>query len=510
MSKAAWLVWLKRASLAALLLLAFGVRLYRLDDPLADWHSFRQADTASVTREYVKNGVDLLRPRYHDISNIQSGEFNPEGWRMVELPLVNGILAWILRANPAWNLVIVSRLASILATVTSIAILWWLVVKQDHPVVAWMAALVWTLMPYAIFYGRVILPEPFMLFAVLLTSLFLQLWLDRQRWWWLPLAGLSGAVALLLKPVAIFFALWWLGMIIQKRPAWLLDWKRWLLMASTALLAVLPLIWWRNWIQNFPTGIPAATWLLNGNGIRFRPAWWRWIFADRIGRLMFGYWGASLLAFGLVATFPAWTSKMQQVKKMRQKLWQYCLACLSSQASILGLTIGLFLYLSIFATGNVQHDYYQVLLIPLLAWLWAKGSWWIIQQASAGPQRLASVAMLIVIAGFSWFFSWYAVKDWFEIQNPAIVKAGQAVQQYTKPDDLIIAPYMGDTAFLFQTNRRGWPLGFWIEERIAKGAKYYVSTAYDDEANELMKRYQVVVRDPDFVLINLTEPVSME
>ena len=75
-----------------IILVAFLVRLYRIDNPIADWHSFRQADTASVTREYIENSIDLLRPRYHDLSNIQSGFDNPMGYRMVEFPFINGLI----------------------------------------------------------------------------------------------------------------------------------------------------------------------------------------------------------------------------------------------------------------------------------------------------------------------------------------------------------------------------------------------------------------------------------
>src|SRR3989304_3474290 len=92
--------WLqsKTALLVMLVFAALVVRLYRITNPAADWHAFRQADTASVTREYIKHGVDWQRPTYHDLSNIQSGQDNPLGYRMVEFPLVNGSLALLLRA----------------------------------------------------------------------------------------------------------------------------------------------------------------------------------------------------------------------------------------------------------------------------------------------------------------------------------------------------------------------------------------------------------------------------
>ena len=79
--------------LVIVILLTFFPRMYRIDNPIADWHSWRQGDTASVTREYVKHGIDILRPRYHDLGNVQSGKHNLEGWRMVEFP--NGYFAHV-------------------------------------------------------------------------------------------------------------------------------------------------------------------------------------------------------------------------------------------------------------------------------------------------------------------------------------------------------------------------------------------------------------------------------
>src|SRR5688572_9428886 len=94
--------------LLSIVVLALIVRLYKVTSEPLDWHAFRQADTASVTREYVKHGIDLLRPHYHDLSNIQSGEDNLEGYRMVEFPLVNAVTAVPVKYL-GWPLVATSR-----------------------------------------------------------------------------------------------------------------------------------------------------------------------------------------------------------------------------------------------------------------------------------------------------------------------------------------------------------------------------------------------------------------
>src|SRR3989344_276658 len=70
----------------------FAVRLYRIDNPVADWHSWRQADTAAVTRNFYRFGFTPLTPRYDDLSNIQTGKDNPHGYRFVEFPIYNSVV----------------------------------------------------------------------------------------------------------------------------------------------------------------------------------------------------------------------------------------------------------------------------------------------------------------------------------------------------------------------------------------------------------------------------------
>ena len=95
--------------LAIILILGFLVRLYKINNPIADWHSFRQADTASVTRVYVEEGINFLYPRYHDFSATQSRLYNPNGYRFVELPIFNVIHASLVNIFPQFSLEVWGR-----------------------------------------------------------------------------------------------------------------------------------------------------------------------------------------------------------------------------------------------------------------------------------------------------------------------------------------------------------------------------------------------------------------
>ncbi|HYD35488.1 MAG TPA: phospholipid carrier-dependent glycosyltransferase [Vitreimonas sp.] len=490
--------WIDLVLLVLILSIAAGVRLYRVTAPLADWHSWRQADTASVTREYVKHNYPLTLSHFHDLSNIPSGEENPQGWRMVEFPIVNYLVAGVLRQWPMLDLVSTYRVFSIFASLIMISALYILVqtISNDR----WLSgltALIVALMPYSIFYSRVILPEPYMLAAQVLSLLAFVKWLQSLSttsksnssslvaWSWFVLSVACMALALLLKPPAIFIA-----PVFAIMAWWYLGWKfitTWQLYVY-GVVALLPMLWWRTFIQDYAVGIPASDWLWNGNGIRLKPSWWRWLFADRIDRLMLGYWGSVFLFLGMA------------VKSAKDKWSAIDILSLSWFGSMV-------LYLVMLATGNVQHDYYQAMLVPSIALMVARGVVWYWRLPSTVVARWVVVASTVWVAALAGFLSWYEVRGYFNINNPAIVEAGKRVDALVPADALVIAPYQGDTAFLFQTNRRGWPIGGLIPQRIEQGASVYVTTALDDEAKALQTQYQTIEQKPEYLILDLSKPV---
>jgi len=99
---------------------SFGVRLWKIQNPIADWHSWRQVDTASVARIYVDEGIDLLRPRYYDISSIQTGYINEKGYRFVEFPLYNLVHTLAFEALPKIGFEVWGRLISVTSAIITL------------------------------------------------------------------------------------------------------------------------------------------------------------------------------------------------------------------------------------------------------------------------------------------------------------------------------------------------------------------------------------------------------
>jgi hypothetical protein len=441
---------------------------------VADWHSFRQADTASVTREYVKDGIDLLRPRYQDLSNIQSGKDNLEGYRMVEFPFINAVTAAIVLATGA-PLVLTSRFVSVFFSLGSLLSMYGLVTRISGRRLGLLSAGVFAFLPYSVYYSRAILPEAGFLFFLLFGLVSFKYWLDGGGIKWYVFSVVSLALAFLLKPFAVFMGPVFAILAIQTYGFTI--WKQWPL-ALYGLTVVTPLYFWREWIQQFPTGIPASDWLYNSNQIRFRPAWFRWLFWERIGKLMSGYVGLGLMGLN--------------VFNRTSDVWVYG-----------SWWAGMLVYFSVIATGNVQHDYYQVMVTPIVCISLARGSLFAYDMLKKRLSPRAALAIVGTLWVILFFAAWQQVKGYFNVNHWEYVEAGQAVDRTVPADAKVIAPAFGDTHFLFQTNRTGWPIGFEIEDKISKGATHYVTTSDDDEARRLKATYKTLLEHPKYVILDL-------
>lgn len=457
-----------------IIVLAFLVRLYKIDAPLADWHSWRQSDTSAVTRNFVKYGIDLLHPRFDDLGNIPSGKDNPKGYRFVEFPIYNAVVALKYKVFPIFSLEMWGRLVSIFASLGSLILLYLITKKYLGERTALFSAFFFAFLPYNIYYSRVILPEPHLVFTSIASIYFLDKWLENNKSLFWVLAILFSALALLIKVTAIFLWPVLLFLIFRKLKLKILINP---LVISFIILSFLPIVLWRFWMTQFPEGIPAFDWLLNGGGIRFRPAFFRWILYERLTKLILGYGLLPILIVGFFYKF----------KKVPVIFYFWFL--------------GLVLYVTIIARGNVQHDYYQTLLIPLICIFLGRGVDNILKLKINNKILLFLVCCLLFV-GFSQ--SWKILSTFYWINNPKIVEAGQAVDELVPKNAKVIAPYGGDTTFLYQTNRQGWPQGFEIEDKIKKGADYYVNINVDDlETLYVMGKWQTIAKTKDYVIIKL-------
>lgn len=466
-----------------LLLLGFLVRLYRFSNPVADWHSWRQADTSSVSRNFLTYGFDLLHPRINNISNVQSGKENPQGYFFAEFPLYNATQAGLYKLFGFLTIEEWGRMISIISSLVGSIFLFLLVKKRIGTTASWLVFFFSLFLPYTIYYSRTILPDTSMVMAMLGGIYFFDRFIRTPK----QKLGVTSFIfsilftmmALLLKPYAFFYAPVFLALSWEKwKGKLLLQWKLWLF----ALITLAPLVWWRTYILKYPEGIPSNMWLLNGNGIRFRPAFFRWIFYERITKLISGYIGVIFL---LVSGIALWKDKKNFLL-------------------FASFVISSLLYLCVIATGNVQHDYYQIVIMPTIALCMGIGSAWTIMFL----KRYIPVFWVYLLVGMgialAFYLSWFQVKDYFNINNPNIVVAGLAVDKLTPKNAKVIAPYDGDSSFLYQTNRQGWAsFEHDLPDMIKLGADYLVIVNPQSYDFAFAKTYKLMASTSAYVLYNL-------
>ncbi|MDO8487544.1 MAG: glycosyltransferase family 39 protein [Candidatus Curtissbacteria bacterium] len=472
--------FIRRKDLLILLLilsLAFILRLYKINRPIGDWHSWRQADTAAVARNFIKEGFNPFIPKYDDMSSQTNGLDNPNRYRFVEFPIYNSLIAAV------WSFtgvnVTYARLVTVVISLGSTFLLYLLVRKFSGKIVAVLAAFFFATIPYNVFYSSAILPGPLMVFALLGLYLSFAKWMDNDsNWFWVLSSILFANIAILTWPVALFFMVPILYLafdkygfqVFKKTPLYLF-----------ALLSLVPFIAWRIWETRFPEGIPNWNFLINEGNIRFKGAFFRWLVVERMGKLILTVGGFFLFILGILK------------KPGREKLFY-----LSLLASVL-------LYFSVFASGNVRHDYYQVPAIPVFAIFMALGTKALFKLPRESFNRFIGplVAVSAILAIFA--FGFYEVQGYWWVNKPQIVEAGKAVDRLLPKDATVVAPYNGDTAFLYQTNRYGYPItDRSLEKFIDQGTKYLVSVDPNDAGiQNLAAHCKVVDQTKDYVIVEM-------
>ncbi len=471
--------------LCLLFTVGFLARLYKVESPLADWHSWRQVDTSAVSRSFINQGFDILHPKFHDLSNVPSGLDNPQGYRFVEFPLYNMAQAGLSSAFGTFKLEMWGRLVSILASLFSAVFLYLLVKKHSDSVSAFFSVFFFLLMPFNIYFNRSVLPETSMVACMLAATFFMDLWVDKKskmhNFHFLASLVLTSA-ALLLKPYAIFFIL----------PMFFLTWKKFGIKMFTnwqlwlfAFLAIIPLVLWRIWMVQYPSGIPVSDWLFNGGGIRFKGAFFYWLFADRLGRLILGYWGLALFIIGILVN-----SGREHMKNNGGIFYMFLLSSI--------------LYMTVFARGNVQHDYYQILIIPSVTIFLGLGARAMLFPNPEYINKTISRILLFIVVIFSLGFGWYFVRDFYNINNGSIIIAGNQADKILPKDARVIAPYEGDTTFLYYTNRNGWasfqnPL----PEMIEKGATHLILVNPTEKDYDIGKEYKIISQAKEYLIFDL-------
>lgn len=465
---------LEVAILVIIVIAAFTVRLYKINRPVADWHSWRQADTAAVARNFVKEGFNPFIPRFDDMSSQANGLDNPQRFRFVEFPILNSLIfaIWVFTGVSE----ISARLVTVFITLGSTLFLYFLVKHYSDWKLAALSSFFFATIPYNVFYSSTILPGPLMVFGIIGLYFFFTKWISSNKWIWLVFSIIFANLAILSWPIALIFMLPLIYLSFDKYGVSMFkNINLWIF----AIASLLPFLLWRIWMVQFPEGIPNWRFLINEGNIRFKGAFFRWLIAERMGKLILTVGGFSLFIFGLLVN----TTK-------KEKLFYF--SWLTSVA----------IFFTIFASGNVRHDYYQIPLIPIAAIFMAQGTKLLFNLPTQYFLKSIGPIIAILLLLLTYAFGFFEIRGFYWINKPQIVSAGKAVDNLIPKDATIIAPYNGDASFLYQTNRHGYPIvDRPLEEYIEQGTKYLVSVDVDDPGIKNLGMHCKVIKQTEEYLI---------
>lgn len=463
--------------LSVLLVLGFWVRTYKIDNPIADWHSWRQADTAAVSRNFIKDGFNPFFPQYDALNPLnETGEPNPNRYFFAEFPIYN-IITYLIYLNFGVH-EHYARLVSVFFSSATIFFMYLLVSSYSRKSVAVLSAVIFAFLPFNIYYGRVTMADPMHIFFSVASLYFVTKWLEKNNLTWMVGASVFYTFAILTKPYALVLLL----------PIFYLFYRKWgvLLLKKASVyaffgLSLIPFLLWRQHIYQYPEGMFGTTWLYNEGNIRFTGAYFRWLVYDRLNRLIFATGGFVLFWIGIVGG-------------MSKKEGYFYYSWL----------LGIVVFFIVIAKGNVTHDYYQLPIVPIGSIFIAIGFVRLIEMGRDYFQKAISISAAISLFLFMFAFGWYEVRGYYNINHPEIVEAGKAVDRLTPKDAIVIAPYNNDSAFLYQTNRHGYTYGGdRIERYISEGATHLVSVNFDDVTNYWMQKCNVLLKTDTYVIVDL-------
>ena len=164
-----------------------------------------------------------------------------------------------------------------------------------------------------------------------------------------------------------------------------------------------------------------------------------------------------------------------------------------------------FFYLLVFATGNVQHEYYQLPLVPFLSVFVSLGFWYVWDQVGVWA-GVFHKSVLVIFLFLMVLFGSFKVKDWYSTHAPSYIIAARRADVLLPKDATVIADFGGDTTMLYYTARPGWSImELNIEAMISRGATHYISAHRTERVNDLARRYLVVEQNDEYVILDLTQ-----
>jgi 4-amino-4-deoxy-L-arabinose transferase-like glycosyltransferase len=363
-----------RYTLIATVILVFalglGIRFYDLDDLPLDFASTRQLFSALKARSMYY----AMLPESANVPDWQRAMAVKQATVVIEPPIIETLTALTYRifGEYLW----IARIYSILFWVIAAVFLFLLARELASTEGAVIALLFYLFQPYGVIASRSFQPDPLMVAMIVVAAWGLYRWRSVGTWKWAITAGLLVGAAVFVKNVAVFpLGLAALAIVLERGLAPDRGWRASLKDRQTwvvAILSIMPTVIYT--LLGIYTGFLAGQF-----AFRFFPELWTTgaFYLQWLGQID-GVAGLGAFCLAIAGLFVAGRRPM---------------------TFLAGLWLGYFVFGMTFAYHITTHDYYNLMLIPLVALSLAPVTDTFIQRAKslqAGRVARAVLAALVL------------------------------------------------------------------------------------------------------------------
>ncbi|MEM8529668.1 MAG: glycosyltransferase family 39 protein [Chloroflexota bacterium] len=494
---------------AAIFAFACLIRTYELTAPLLDYHSWRQADTAAIARNFMLNGYQWMYPQ------VDWGGTTP-GFVESEFPLYSFSLALLYGVFGEFDWL--GRVITLFASGMAAVALYMLIRKcTDVLYPALYAALVLALMPFAIYFGRTVMPDSLMLLTAILALWSFAHWLQQPTIARFGIALLCGALAPLAKTPNLAILIVPLAYLV-----WNVRTQRrlWPFLLMYGCVFIVPSLLWMRHAQTLPLD-PRLSFGIGEKLFELRllidPQFYILLFRWSIENLI------TLIGipFFLLGITPIAKQFQQSATTQTDKEEHQLSVRLLPHAWLLGCVLFVFAG----AAGVVEQDYYILPLAGPLAWFMGIGLYrgqrlfenriGHISKGFIQPKlgKLIPIVGLTVFAAMSFvrIAPFYQTADFYQTLGQRVNLAlpeGERVG--------VIAPAVSE--ILYYGQRKGWRLdpGVIVPGGLASlqpdlGVRYVVIvdpwlTEQRDVLTQALGEYRRIPIGPYALLLDITQP----
>ncbi len=461
--------------LLVILLLAFGVRMIRIDSPLLDFHAARQTQTASNAYYFATNTANFFQPKF--IYTDKQG--NAPGVTEMELPVYQYILGMTYRVTGVHDFM--GRLLSIFFGLGVTAYVWIIARRYFGIIAAGTAALLYAITPVAVFFNRTYQPDTMASFFFIGGIYHLAVWLDDRESRHLKISAPMIALCLLIKPMVVVMLVPWIVYEFISRRFWEKAARSdlWRVGAAAAFALGTTGVWYfytHFFIRNV-TGLTMSRQQFKTTEFWFSP-WFYFQTLERVWIVLTPI-GAIMLA---LAFFLMWRDRRARIFST--------------------LVVGHFLYFIVMAEYTYPHFYYQLPFVPIAAvcigWLSAR----IIKWAGDDDSSLL-IAQVVLVSAFIGIgiFSYTSSTRWYYIDHaPLVLNAAEKTLEIAGPDAMVLSNDMAANDFHYYS-RSTMP----ASSRVSPSVQYVVWLKYAewDVVKSLPEDSQLIVNEQTYAIWKL-------